>query len=94
MGRKHVFFTFAVLLLSMELTYSQDPEFSQFYANPLFLNPALAGSTICPRAIANFRDQWPSVGGAFVTYNASYDQYIDAIHLYKDFYLLTVNVAA
>ena len=23
--------------------YAQDPEFSQFYANPLYLNPAMAG---------------------------------------------------
>ena len=64
----------------MQLTYSQDPEFSQFYANPLYLNPALAGATICPRAMGNFRDQWPTVGGAYVTYSASYDQYFDFLH--------------
>jgi type IX secretion system PorP/SprF family membrane protein len=64
----------------MQMGYPQDPEFSQFYANPLYLNPALAGATICPRAIANFRDQWPAIGSAYVTYNAAYDQYIDAIH--------------
>ena len=64
----------------MQLTYSQDAEFSQFYANPLYLNPALAGATICPRAVGNFRDQWPTVGGAFVTYGASYDQYLDFAH--------------
>jgi type IX secretion system PorP/SprF family membrane protein len=62
------------------MTYSQDPEFSQFYANPLYLNPALAGAPICPRLIGNFRDQWPSIGGAFVTYSASYDQYVDFLH--------------
>ena len=64
----------------MQLTFSQDPEFSQFYANPLYLNPALAGATICPRMIGNFRDQWPGVGGAYVTYSASYDQYVDFVH--------------
>ena len=64
----------------MQLTYSQDPQFSQFYANPLYLNPALAGAPICPRMIGNFRDQWPTVGGAFVTYSASYDQYVDLLH--------------
>ncbi len=64
----------------MQKGYPQDPEFSQFYANPLYLNPALAGATVCPRAVANFRDQWPAIGGAYVTYNAAYDQYIDAIH--------------
>lgn len=68
-------------LLSFHTTAdAQDPGFSQFYANPLYLNPALAGATLCPRLIGNFRDQWPSIGGAFITYNASYDQYVDFMH--------------
>jgi len=58
---------------------AQDPEFSQFYANPLYLNPALAGSNICPRLVLNYRNQWPGLSKSFVTYNASYDQYIDKI---------------
>ena len=53
---------------------------SQFYANPLYLNPALTGATICPRLIGNYRNQWPAVGNAFITYNASYDQYVDFVH--------------
>jgi type IX secretion system PorP/SprF family membrane protein len=60
--------------------FAQDPEFSQFYANPLYLNPALAGVTICPKANANYRNQWPGIGKAFITYNASYDQYVDFLH--------------
>ncbi|NQV02249.1 MAG: type IX secretion system membrane protein PorP/SprF [Bacteroidia bacterium] len=60
--------------------FAQDPQFSQFYANPLYLNPALAGAPICPRLIANYRNQWPSVEKAFITYNASYDQYVDFLH--------------
>lgn len=59
---------------------AQEMHFSQFYANPLFLNPALAGSGMGPRFIANYRNQWPSLpGGAFVTYAASYDQHFDAL---------------
>ena len=77
---KPFIFTILTVILSLQMSYSQDPEFSQFYANPLYLNPALAGATVCPRAIANFRDQWPSIGGAFVTYNAAYDQYLDFLH--------------
>ena len=61
-------------------TFPQDPEFSQFYANPLYLNPSLAGATICPRLIGNYRNQWPAVGNAYITYNASYDQYVNFLH--------------
>jgi type IX secretion system PorP/SprF family membrane protein len=61
-------------------TFAQDPEFSQFYANPLYLNPAMAGITICPRAIGNYRNQWPGIGKAFNTYNFSYDQYVGFLH--------------
>ena len=58
---------------------AQDPHFSQFYANPLYLNPAFAGSNVCPRITAHFRDQWPNVHGTYVTYSASYDQHFDKI---------------
>ena len=57
-------------------SFAQDPMFSQFYANPIYLNPALAGSNGCPRICLNYRNQWPSLSGTFVTYSASYDQYI------------------
>jgi len=59
--------------------YAQDPQFTQFYANPLYLNPAFAGSARCPRICMNFRDQWPAIPGTFVTYSGSYDQHVDAL---------------
>ena len=59
--------------------YAQDPQFSQFYANPIYLNPAFAGSHGCPRFAVNYRNQWPALSGTFVTYSASYDQYIKQI---------------
>ena len=69
----------SIFLIIPDKVYSQDPEFTQFYANPLYLNPAFAGSVTCPRLILNYRNQWPSISGTFVTYNASYDQHIDGI---------------
>lgn len=59
--------------------FAQDPHFTQFYANPLYLNPAFAGSARCPRFILNYRNQWPAITGTYVTTSASYDQHIDAI---------------
>ncbi len=57
----------------------QDPQFTQFYAQPLYLNPAFTGSSDGGRLIANFRNQWPSLNANFRTYAISYDQYIPKI---------------
>ncbi|MFY9311585.1 MAG: type IX secretion system membrane protein PorP/SprF [Bacteroidia bacterium] len=62
-----------------ENLFAQDPEFTQFYANPLYLNPALAGTARCPRVNLNYRNQWPGISGTYVTYSASYDQHVDVI---------------
>ncbi|MBW6491757.1 MAG: PorP/SprF family type IX secretion system membrane protein [Lentimicrobium sp.] len=70
---------FLLLLLAVMTVNAQDPTFSQYYGNPLFLNPALAGSKVCPRLTFNYRNQWPAIPSTFVTYSASYDQYIDAV---------------
>ena len=59
--------------------YSQDPQFTQFYANPIYLNPAFAGSHGCPRFALNYRNEWPSLTGNYVTYSMSYDQYFKNI---------------
>ena len=58
---------------------AQDPQFTQFYAAPLYLNPAFTGSTGEGRIIANYRNQWPGLNANFVTYAASYDQYFPGI---------------
>ena len=80
MHKRIVILLVAVLGLSVTRVQAQDPMFSQFYANPLFLNPAMAGTNICPRLAFNFRDQWPSMPGTFMTYAASYDEHFDKIY--------------
>lgn len=59
---------------------AQDPQFTQFYAAPTFLNPAFAGTTTQSRFATNYRHQWPAISNAFVTYNASYDQFLPGIN--------------
>lgn len=74
----YLFVLIGFLSLSDRLV-AQDPEFTQFYANPLYLNPAFAGSLKCPRFVMNYRNQWPSLTGNFVTTSASYDQNVQTI---------------
>ena len=68
----------ACLFISNEAS-AQDPAFSQFYANPLYLNPAFAGTNECPRVNLNYRDQWPGIGRTYITTSSSYDQHISAL---------------
>ncbi len=64
----------------MQGVNAQDVGFSQFYANPLYLNPAFAGSKVAPRIALSYRAQWPGLVSAFSTVSASYDQYINDMH--------------
>ncbi|RYE23934.1 MAG: type IX secretion system membrane protein PorP/SprF [Sphingobacteriales bacterium] len=51
-----------------------DPHFSQYYANPLWLNPALTGVTDGDyRVNVNAKQQWASLGKGFLTAGASFD---------------------
>lgn len=79
--RKSLHYLIVILSLLVVQTdaKAQDPEFTQFYANPLYLNPAFAGTARCPRLVMNYRNQWPQLSGNFVTMCASYDQHIQTI---------------
>lgn len=63
----------ACFLLTVDL-YSQDPTFSQFYANPLYLSPSFAGATEEYRLSMNYRNQWPAIPGVFHTYSIGFDK--------------------
>lgn len=74
--------TFNLLLISFGCIlnlWAQDPTFTQFYANPVYLNPALSGSSGCPRVALNYRNEWPQLSGNYVTYAAAYDSYFKNI---------------
>ena len=71
--RKKLIFIFGVLILQLKVL-AQDPGFSQFYASPLTLNPALTGKFEGTfRVAGNYRDQWPAINKAFVTSTISLD---------------------
>lgn len=57
MQSKRVFSVLLLLLLMMGpgLLRGQDPMFSQFFAAPIYLNPAFAGSANCFRISINYR---------------------------------------
>lgn len=74
-----ILITTLVLLIGGNSVMAQDAHFSQFYANPLYLNPAFAGTNVCPRITLNFRDQWPAMKGTFMSFSASYDQHFDKL---------------
>jgi type IX secretion system PorP/SprF family membrane protein len=54
---------------------AQDFHYSQFYAAPLYLNPALTGSTELSRVGVNYRKQWPGLAQDFSAYSAYFDHY-------------------
>jgi type IX secretion system PorP/SprF family membrane protein len=66
------FFLF-LIILTVEAN-GQDPTFSQFYANPLYLSPSFAGATEEYRLAINYRNQWPAIPGVFHTYSISFDK--------------------
>lgn len=59
---------------------AQDPHFSQYYASPIYTNPAFAGGANSGRINLNYRSQWPSISGTFRTFSASYDEHFDALN--------------
>jgi len=74
----HVLLLACVLILFVQRSVTaQDPQFSQFYAAPLYLNPAFAGSTGQARVGINYRNQWPSIDANFTTLSAFADFYIE-----------------
>lgn len=69
----------ACLGLSVSNVSGQDLAFSQFYANPVYLNPALAGNKICPRITLNYRNQYPGLNDNYVSYSFGSDMFAGSL---------------
>ena len=59
--------------------YGQDTYFSQFYSNSLYLNPAFAGTAQTGRLSASYRNQYPTMGTSYATYNAAFDMPVELL---------------
>lgn len=75
---KQVFVLLILLMLGAN-SYAQDPQFTQYYSAPLYLNPGFTGITPQQRLAVNHRIQWPSLPQAFSTYSASYEIFVDEL---------------
>lgn len=68
------------MIITGNLCFSQDPQFTQFYMSPVYLAPSFTGSTKGKRIATSYRNQWPSLEKAFVTYSFSYDHYLPSVN--------------
>jgi len=71
---KRIIYLVVLSFIILTDSFGQDPTFSQFYANALYLSPSFAGATNEYRFAVNYRDQWPAVPGVFNTYSISFDK--------------------
>jgi hypothetical protein len=86
---KKFLFTLFVCIALASVSTAQDPNFSQFFASPLTLNPALTGKFDgVYRFAANYRNQWPTISNAYTTMTASID-----MGIMKTGCLISINLA-
>ena len=78
MMKRAIFFTF-FWIIAIATACAQDPQFSQYYQSPLYLNPGFTGITNQQRATFIHRIQWPNLPQAFSTFAASYDIWVDEL---------------
>jgi len=77
--RKLSIFFFLIYIVSTWNAHAQDPQFTQYFASPLSLNPAYTGYLDGKyRLNTNIRQQWRSVGDPYNTVSFSADMNLKA----------------
>jgi type IX secretion system PorP/SprF family membrane protein len=66
-------FLLVVALLGWAPALAQDPQLTQFYHAPLYLNPAFTGTTEEFRVAGSFRYQWTAIDAQFQTTTVAFD---------------------
>jgi type IX secretion system PorP/SprF family membrane protein len=85
---KSLFITVASLIGFID-GIAQDVHLTQFYASPLYLNPAFTGNIRENRFAMTYRNQWPGISKAFESQTFSFDHNADKLH--SGFGLLMTN---
>jgi len=79
-------------LFYQSFAFAQDPKFSQYFASPLTLNPALTGYFDGNYRIAvNTRQQWANVGDPYNTYSLSGEIKLKDEFYYNDVFSVGVS---
>jgi type IX secretion system PorP/SprF family membrane protein len=80
------------LICCTSFAFAQDPKFSQYFAAPLTLNPALTGYFDGNYRVAvNTRQQWANVGDSYNTYSASGEVKFRDEFYYNDIFSLGIS---
>ncbi|MEQ8325204.1 MAG: PorP/SprF family type IX secretion system membrane protein [Vicingaceae bacterium] len=79
MNSKRTYWMILAVLTSLSCL-AQDFQYSQFYAAPLYLNPAFTGLTDQHRLVVNLRDQWPGLPNSYYSGSISYDRNLESIN--------------
>ena len=77
---RHLLTITLIILFCAKFSYSQDPQFSQPFASPLYLNPALTGDTKKNRLALTYRKQWAAIEKGYTSYIASYDHFEERLN--------------
>lgn len=76
----HFIMLIALWLMHLPCIRAQDAIFSQYYASPIYLNPAFTGTGAGSRIVMNYRNQpFPRLG-TFSTINVSYDTDLPSVN--------------
>lgn len=71
--KKKIYILFLIGCTYCNYLKAQDPQFSQFYSNPMYLAPSFAGLIEDSRIAANYRIQWPALAHPYKSYSLALD---------------------
>ena len=77
---KRLLVLFVLAALPFTELKGQDPQFTQFYAAPLYINPGFTGASGYTRFGVNYRNQWPNLESSFNTFSFFVDHYLQNIN--------------